>query len=136
MRLRYKAALGGFLGGVTSFAILRWAFRRTAKDVSTSPIDWRESVEILANQMSNTICWNVRYTAALYAIRGPFLNVDTTWTYADQRKAKLVLGKWLLLKKRHRCMLKALDELLVTPQTVTLYCQHKQKAQEKGYSAF
>lgn len=126
--------IAAFLVGALGAAVVRWVSQPTVATKSTGPIDWRECTEAAADQMSPSICWNVRYTAALYALNYAALDVNTTWTYENQNKKRIRLREWLLLKKRHKLMMKALDELAVASHVCELYCTHRSTVHAQAYS--
>ena len=85
---------------------------------------WRDHVEeIVAETKGDKVCYNVLYTAALYATNHENLTLDT-WT-KKSKNDKTTLGKWHSLKGRHSMMLRALEKLGAQKSAFELYEKHR-----------
>jgi hypothetical protein len=93
---------------VAGAAVVWWAASRSRRaDAETQYEDpWRLAVDdIIERAESDKICFNVLYTAALYATAPLNLKLDT-WTHSSMTD-RVTLEKWHRLKGRYNMMNRA-----------------------------
>jgi len=90
-------------------------------------MSWRDRVDALVKaHMSDDICFNVWYTAAMYAVDEKAVTLDT-WTH-DSLNTKTSIQKWMLLTKRIGMMERALDRLGASSEACQAYAAHRRAA--------
>ena len=90
-------------------------------------MSWRERVEALASlHFSDKICFNVRYTAALYVTDADAVTLDT-WTH-NSSDTKMSIREWMRLKGRKKMMEKALICMGASEQARKTYELHRRQS--------
>jgi hypothetical protein len=96
--------------------------KRNAETQTNDP--WRDTVDELVTQnATDGVCYNVMYTAALYATNPLRVTLDT-----ETRSSKtntVPVREWLLLKKRKTMMHRALTILNAPPLAFETYEKHR-----------
>jgi hypothetical protein len=95
---------------------------------STQTEHWRETVLRLAHQAKDPkVCFNVRYTAALYAVNHRGITLDT-WTMAAA-DTRTTIREWMLLKGRKQMAERVLIKMGASPEAIACYAAHRSLAQ-------
>ena len=85
----------------------------------------RHQIDDVISQLDDDdrICFNVKYTAALYATSYWHVNLNS-WTQSSLN-LRVPLKEWLKLKKRHTMMLRAFAKLNAPTAAIELYEVHR-----------
>lgn len=108
---------------------LVWLYRRSTAAVAdaATQTSWRDRVEcIAANSRSESICYNVLYTAALYAVDHTRISLDT-WTMVSEHNRGSI-KEWMVLKGRERMAMRALASIGASKEAIAAYQRDRARA--------
>jgi len=98
--------------------------RRVAASAATQTDYYRDRVAaIVDSHRADDICYNVLYTAAMYATDHACITLDT-WTMSSE-KVRVPVREWMLLKGREKMGTRALLHVGASKAAIAAYQRHR-----------